>query len=232
MAFSGHYFCGCKKDTPSDIDKVPLYYLPEDIISYCDAAVRVSAPGAYLGHLWAPAKDPSLSDSYNGYVKIDEQPGSLVHNFSGNSRADDIADVTIHGGANGTIIKSLSCTVNFSCSYGAKSDGWCGTRIYMMLDGTALNSPHHIVKSWGGTRSLSYTVNNIKVPSGDHKLHLSIQTHASHGDGAYFRVNWYSFFCDPIQRYQIPSNMHIFRDSDNKEYILCKNFGEKEMANG
>ena len=225
MAFSGHYFCGCKKDTPSNIDKVPLYYLPEDIIPYCDAAVKVSAPGAYLGNLWAPAKDPSLSDSYNGYVMLDRQSSNFLHNFEGHVQYNDISTVTIHGGNNGTVIKTLSGTVNFYCSYGAKSDGWCGTRIRLLLDDTKLTESYHIVKSMGGTRQLTLSINNISIPAGDHVLRLGAETHASGGDGAYFKVNWYPFFCDPIKRYQIPSIMHTVSANTGKELILCKSFG-------
>ena len=122
MAFSGHYFCGCKKDTPSNIDKVPLYYLPSDILPYCDAAIEVSAPGAYLGHLWAPAEEPSLPEESRGFRAIDHASSSFVHNFSGHAQYNDIYTIPISGGSNGTYVKSLSATVNFYCLYGATSD--------------------------------------------------------------------------------------------------------------
>lgn len=222
MAFSGHYFCGALNGS-NNIEKVPLYYWPEDILPYCDEAINVASPGSYLGHLWAPAKDPSRSDSYNGYKIVTQQPSNFLHNFEGNFRYDDIDSVVIHGGNNGTVVKTLSCTVNFYCDYGAKSDGWCGSRIYLRLDGTNLNSPHHVVKSWGGTHTLSYKVNNISIPSGDHILRLGVESHASGGDSTYFRVNWYSFLCDPIKRYCVPSIMHLWKN--NKEYVLCKSLG-------
>lgn len=238
MAFSGHYFCGCKKDTPANIDKVPLYYLESDIVPYCDAAVKVSAPGTYLGHLYAPAKDPTLTDADYGYTKITKQSSTLVQNFSGHCQYDDIWTNVIHGGSTGVIIKELSCTVNYNCSYGAKSDGWCGTRITSWLDGEIrwdttnpvnatleIATSAHIVKSWGGSNKLiSIQAKDIKIPPGDHLLRVGASTHASGGDGAYFKVNWFSLTCDSLKKHQIPSSMRMFKTDENKEYVLCRGF--------
>ena len=226
MAFSGKYFCGCLKDSPTQIDKVPLYYLKSDILPYCDKAIKVSAPDSYLGYLWAGAIDPSVNTGSGGtgYKIVTNQSSTFTHNFEGWSSENILDSVVVDGGTYGTRVSELSCTVNFYCSYGAKSDGWCGTRIYLNLDGTRLNNPDHIVKSWEGTHTLSYTVKNIAVGAGQHTLSINIQTHASDGDGAYFRVNWYSFSCKPVKINQVPSIMHTV-EQDNKEYILCKNFG-------
>lgn len=224
MAFSGHYFCGALNGS-STIEKVPLYYLPSDILPYCDAAIEVSAPGAYLGHLYAPAKDPSLPEESRGFRDIDHVSSSLVQNFEGHTQYDDIYTIPISGGTNGTVVKNLSATVNFYCSYGAKSDGWCGTRVQLKLDDSLLTQSYHIVKSMGGTRQLSIGVSNISIGAGNHTLRLGAETHASGGDGAYFKVNWYSLLCDPIKRYCTPSIMHTVSASTGKELILCKSFG-------
>ena len=224
MAFSGHYLCGALNGS-STIEKVPLYYLPSDILPYCDAAIEVSAPGAYLGHLYAPAKDPSLSEQSRGFRNIDHASSSFVHDFSGNVQYNDIYTIPISCGSNGTYVKSLSATVNFNCSYGAKSDGWCGTRVQLRLDGDILAQSYHIVKSMGGTRQLSISANNFHIGPGDHVLRLGAETHASGGDGAYFKVNWYSLWCDPIKRYCTPSIMHTVSANTGKELILCKSFG-------
>ena len=226
MAFSGHYFCGALNGS-STIDKVPLYYLPSDILPYCDAAVEVSVPGAYLGHLYAPAKDPSLSEQSRGFRNIDHVSSSLVQNFEGSlDKYDDIYTIPISGGTNGTIVKNLSAIVNFYCSYGATSDGWCHTFIQLKLDDTVLTESYKIVRSMGGvTRQLSISTSNINIGAGDHVLRLGAFTHASEGDGAYFRVNWFSLSCDPIKRHCTPSIMHTVSASTRKELILCKNFG-------
>ena len=77
----------------------------------------------------------------------------------------------------------------------------------------------------GVTRQLSISTSNINIGAGDHVLRLGAFTHASHDDGAYFRVNWFSLSCDPIKRHCTPSIMHTVSANTGKELILCKNFG-------
>lgn len=233
MAFSGKYFCGCLKNSPTKIDRVPLYYQESDILPYCDKAIKVSAPGAYLGYLWAGAMDPTLTLENRGGSSITQKPSSLEHNFEGHVEYTTLETITINGGTYGTTIDNISFTVNANCSYGAKSDGWCGTFPCLFLDWTsgtneegALNYPmQQFVKSWGwGPHTVSQTINNIYISPGIHTIKFTIMTHASGGDGAYFKLNWYSLYCNPKKKNQIASIMHTV-EADNKEYILCKSFG-------
>lgn len=224
MAFAGKYYISNNKATGETM-QVPLYYLESDVAPYCDKALLVSAPGANMGHLYVGAKDIAATDADNGIVSIEKQASDLVHNFSGTSVDTIVYSIPIKGGSYGTKVRSFSVTGNYDCSYGAKSDGWCGTRFYLRLDDTNLNTPPHITKSWGGNnKTLTVSASNITVPAGDHTLKFVVATHASSGDGAYFKLNWYSLNCQPLKKFQVLSNMHFYEASSDKEYVLCKSF--------